>query len=79
MLQLESSFLHPWGLNELSFGHIGLGDEGRPFAKLNAKEQIDFHRPKDSLEKEKKAKGGEVTHYQREYWLDDEGALNYRT
>lgn len=64
MLQLESSFLHPWGMNELSFGHIGLGDEtGLPFAKLNAKEQIDFHRPKDSLAKEKKSQGGEVTHY----------------
>jgi hypothetical protein len=64
LLSIESSFLHPWGLNELSFGHIGLGEEtGLPFVKLNAKEQIDFHRPKDRKEQEKRARGGEVTQF----------------
>ena len=67
-------------MHEIGFGHFGLDlVHQRPFAKLNAKEDISFHRPRDSKEKEKKATGGEVTHMQREFWLDDEGKLNYRT
>ena len=80
VLNLESHALHPWGLSEMSFGHIGLGEEtGLPFAKLHAKETIDFHRPKNALSKEKDHHGGEVTHYVRDYWLDDDGKLNYKT
>ena len=50
-------------------------DTGLPIVKMNAKEKIDFHRPSH----EKTEKVGEVTGLQREYWLDSEGKLNYKT
>ena len=80
MMKLESSFLHPWGMQEIGFGHFGM-QEGhhRPYAELNAKEDIAFHRPRDAKEKEKRAHGGEVTQMHREFWLDEHGKLNYRT
>ena len=78
VLTLQSHALHPWGLNEIALGHIGLGEEtGLPFAKLHAKETLDFHRPHQTSHREKNHHGGEVTHYVREYWMDDEGKLNY--
>ena len=59
---------------------MGFDEEsGQPFAKMHAKEEVQFHRPAGSLDKEKAKKGGEVTHYQRKYWLDKEGKLNYET
>ena len=78
IMHLQSDFLHDFGLRELSFGHMGF-ENHHPFMKMHAKEDVHFHRPAGSLDKEKSQKGGEVTHYQRKYWLDDEGKLNYET
>ena len=51
-------------------------DTGLPIVKMNAKEKIDFHRPSHDKTTEKV---GEVTGLQREYWLDCDGRLNYKT
>ena len=77
---VESQFSHPFGLNEFSFGHVGeVAGSGLPIVTMHAKETLDFHRPKHGKSKEKHVKGGEVTGLQREYWLDEDGKLNYKT
>ena len=50
-----------------------------PVVKMNAKERVDFHRPAHGNTTEKQTKGGLVTDLKREYWLDKEGKLNYKT
>ena len=54
-------------------------DSGLPIVKMNAKEKIDFHRPRHDKTTETTDKVGEVTGLQREYWLDSDGKLNYKT
>ena len=77
---IQSQFSHPWGLNEWSFGDVDrMEDTGLPIVKMNAKEKINFHRPSHGKTTEKVEKGGEVTALSRQYWLDRDGKLNYKT
>ena len=55
--------LSDWGLRSFGLGRMGWDEQNHPFATLKAKEDVKFHRPEGTLEKEKAEKGGEVTHF----------------
>ena len=63
-------------MNEFEHGQLGKSKEtGQTFLSMGASEEHHFQRPYGPTE-EKKAK--QVTALKREFWLDNEGKLNYK-
>ena len=75
--KIEGSFSHGFSLNEFELGFVGKNAETGNLTVSMAGDDRLIQRPPEPEDEE--SKSNVTTGLKREYWVDSEGALNYKT